>query len=123
MINFTKKWNGVPVEDYGCVMSKQAKSFATSFRNMVKKNVPDGCTVKIQAGHYFVSGFVTSPEGKTVYVSYSIPRMETPVDCYANDPMFGVLIRYAKDDNDFTGGQNHFCSLNDLPNAITAMLA
>ena len=118
-----KKWNGKAVEDMGAYMSKEAKSFVTAFRNMLKRELtPLGIeVVSITAGHYDLSGFCKK-DGKYVYVSYSIPRWGKRIDFSDCSCMNGVLYRTAKDDRDFHGGSNHFSDIYGLPKAIATML-
>ena len=62
-----------------------------------------GCTnFQMNYGFYFFSGFFTSPSGQAYYFSCDDVRW------------FGytqLLIRTAKDYNDFTGGSNQFCGI------------
>lgn len=60
MEKFKKNWNHRAVEDHGCYMSKEAKSFVTAFRNMLKRELgPAGFNVvNIKAGHYDLDGFI-----------------------------------------------------------------
>ena len=119
MQEFADKWNGVRVQDDGCLMSGEARQFVTQFRNALKKDLPDA-EIAVQPGHYDLYGFV-SANGHTVYISYNIPRHGLPVncnDCGAN----GILYRTAKNTRDYTGGPNHFCGFLDLPGNLRRML-
>lgn len=116
MEKFEKKWDGKAVEDDGCYMSKEARSFVTGFRNMLKREFPDS-DVKISAGHYDLHGFVIQ-DGLTEYVSYSIPRYGEAIDFGKTGAHYGVLYRSAKGLKDFHGGHNHFASLREFPEAL-----
>ncbi len=123
MKNF-KKYDGKSMEDWGCYMSEEAKGFVRAFKNYLKRNLP-GCTLEgFRPNHYDTSGFVTKPDGKVVYVSYSLNRRGG--DCVADfadsSCMNGVLYRTARDTRDYTGGQNHFTSINRMAEAILALL-
>lgn len=78
MKTFMKNWNGRAVEDNGCYMSKEAKSFVTAMKNMLKRKLtPYGINVlSLKPNHYDCSGFLEK-DGYYVYISYSIPRMVT----------------------------------------------
>ena len=59
MKTFKKKWDRVAVEDDGTCMSKEAKSFVTAFRNMLKRELADlNPTITIKPGHYYLFGMV-----------------------------------------------------------------
>ena len=57
-----KKWNGKAIEDTGAYMSKEAISFCTAFKNMLKREGKKYGfePVNVTKGHYFVSGFAKS---------------------------------------------------------------
>lgn len=112
MKTFEKKWNGVAVEDRGSEMSREAKSFVTAFKNMLKRELKDMGVevVNITPGHYDLSGMIKINE-KYLYISYDIPRWGVSVDF---DRPRGVLYRPAKDAHDWYGGRNRFCSIRNL---------
>lgn len=60
MQKFKKNWDGRSVEDWGCYMSKEANSFVTAFRNMLKRELePKGFKiVSIKPGHYELYGYI-----------------------------------------------------------------
>ena len=69
MDKFLKKWNGKAIEDDGAYMSKEAMSFVTAFRNMLKRELGDKYDiVQLKAGHYCLSGFIEH-NGIYIYVS------------------------------------------------------
>ena len=117
MKTFKKKWDRVSVEDDGTCMSKEAKSFVTAFRNMLKRELADlNPTITIKPGHYYLFGMV-EVGGKYLYVNYEIPRWRSHIDM-SRSGVDGVLYRPAKHDKDWTGGNNRFTSIQDLPGAI-----
>jgi len=60
------------------------------------------CTdIQMNYGFYYFSGFFTSPNGQVYYFSCSDVR---------HYPYDTILIRTAKDYNDYTGGINNFVS-------------
>lgn len=120
METFKKKWNGVAVEDCGTYMSKEAKSFVTAFRNMLKRELADlNPTITISPNHYDLSGMIEIG-GKFLYVSYNIPRWGDRID-FSESGLNGVLYRPAKHAKDWRGGRNRFCSILKLPDQIRAI--
>lgn len=100
-------------------MSKEAKSFVTAMRNMLKRELApyDINVLSLKPNHYDCSGFLEK-NGYYVYISYSIPRYGDRINFSASGAGNGVLYREAKNEKDFTGGHNHFCALEDLPNFL-----
>lgn len=123
MNTFMRKWKNACVEDDGAYMSKEAKSFCNSFKKMMQRESlkREYELVSVNVGHYYLSGFVKK-DNLFVYFSYNIPRYGECVDFYTRDCHNGCLVRYAKNEKDFTGGQNSFCSLGSLPYTLGIML-
>ena len=84
----------------------QFKSFATQFRNDMKKLLSElGATnPKFSTGHFYMSGFFTAKTGQIYYLSLSDERF------FKLHPM---LLRQAKAYDDYTGGSNGFIPLDD----------
>lgn len=116
-----KKWNGRVIEDLGCYMSEEGKSFARAFKNMLKRELSgDGIEVTdFHIGHYDFSGFLMK-NGAYVYFNYSIPRWGAHIDFHKTGCQ-GVLYRTASGPKDYHGGSNNFCSIYELPQAIRGM--
>ena len=123
MKNFRTKWNGKAVEDCGCYMSKEAKSFVTAFKNMLKRELaPYGVEViGMKPNHYDFSGFLKRGD-KYVYLSYDIPRYGQKIDFDQRGWAGPVLVRTAESDHDYHGGHNNFCSIADTPQEILRLL-
>ncbi len=119
-MNTFKKWNHKTIEDDGCYMSSEAKSFYRGFKNFLKRSFPDAELVGFKPNHYDTSGFIIK-DNKCIYVSHSINR-GLPLDFNANNPMTGVLYRKAKCTTDYTGGTNNFSSMFKLADNIQNML-
>lgn len=121
--NFIKKWHGKGVEDYGGIVSPEFVQFTKDFRaalNGICKAI-NANLVSYSKGHYDLSAFIERDD-RYVYLSFSVPRGEFPVNLDAHDPMRGFLVRTARHAKDFTGGMNHFCSAIDLENNIDRLL-
>ena len=117
------KYQGRVLEDWGCVCSKEFKQFASDIRSFIRSAADKcgGTLARFSTGHYDCSGFIQKG-AHYVYFSYEPTRM-APINLDRSDPMEGVLYRTAKNERDFTGGQNHFTSLTSFETALTAMLA
>lgn len=97
MKTFKKNWNNRIVKDDGCYMSKEAKSFVTAMKNMLKRELtPYGINVlSLNPNHYDCSGFLEK-DGYYVYISYSIPRYGDRINFSASGAGNGVLYREAE---------------------------
>ena len=122
MKNFKVKWNGKSVADEGCYMSKEAKSFVTAFKNMLKRELtPHGIEVlSLKPNHYDCSGFVKMGSNY-VYISYSIPRYGEKINFNKSGILTDVLYRTAKNEKDYRGGHNNFSNIESLPSAIISL--
>ena len=120
-MNKFKKWHGRSVDEGYTSMSEEAKSFVRQFKNFLKRNFPDATLDGFTAGHYFTSGFLTQ-NGVCVYISYDIPRYNTPLDFCESGARFGVLYRLAKNTKDYTGGPNNFSSMFELVENLQAFI-
>lgn len=121
MSNFLKKYDAQSVEDDSVVMSTEAKIFCKDFVSVLRTELGSDYQIRAKAGHYSVSGFVIGKDdGRCIYVAYSIPRMEMPIDVSAKDAMNGVLYREAASPEDYNGGTNHFTSLRMMAYDILA---
>ena len=122
MKTFKKKWNNRSIEDAGAWMSKEGRSFAMCFYNMLKRTLkPHGIAIsKFTIGHYYVSGFLADDPDDEIYVyfSYSIPRGGLPVQFNDTRLMNSVLYRTAENINDCTGGTNNYSSIEDFPESV-----
>ena len=125
--SFKNKYQFTTIEDDGCYMSEEAKKFAREFKsalsNELKKDT--NCEItKFQIGHYDLFAFVYNRDTqKYCYIDYSIPRWGEYVDLDNRGCLKGFLVRTAKNDNDYTGGSNHFANITELKNLIVKLVA
>lgn len=128
ILPFVRKWNGRTLEDAGCYVSKDYKSFQTAFINAMKKIAEDlgGEVVGANKGHYDISGFIQVGE-KFIYFNYDTslcPGGRTHIwlkdtsSCW----MQPLLIRTAKHAKDYTGGCNNYASFVDCQQLIERLL-
>jgi hypothetical protein len=93
------------------------KSFARKFKNDLSKEVSKvGAKIaSYNVGHFYVSGFIQLPSGNLLY--FSLPDVRE-WSMYSNH--FGqLLVRTAKHLKDFTGGNNTYCSLDEIEGHIS----
>ena len=99
-----------PDRDY---LSFQRK-YINYLRSICKEN--DWILVKANKSHYFFSAFIKDVYGLCVYISISDVRF------WKNEWYNNVLIRDAKDENDYHGGRNNYIELPHLPQKIKSLL-
>lgn len=94
----------------GCYTGDDYKSFQTKYinylRSMCKQN--HWHLVNVGRNHYCFSAFIKSAENKCVYVSISDVRF------FTNEWYNNILIRKAKNEQDYYGGFNHRTTLKEL---------
>lgn len=121
MKNF-KKWNKKNIEDWGSVMSDDGKAFYKAFKGYLKRSFPDAEIIGFKPNHYNAFGFVKYND-KYIYISHNIDRYRCHVDFDDTSTLYGVLYRTAKNEKDYTGGRNHFTSINCLVDEVNDLLA
>ena len=94
----------------GCYTGDDYKSFQTKYinflRSMCKQN--HWQLVNVGRNHYCFSAFIKSAENKCVYLSISDVRF------FTNEWYSNILIRTAKNEQDYYGGFNHRTTLKEL---------
>ena len=125
--SFIKKWNGRTLQDDGCYVSKEYKSFQTAFINAMKKIAAElgGEVVNASKGHYDVSGFIRVGDSY-IYFSYDTSLCDggrthiilKPNNCWLEP----LLIRTAKSDRDYTGGCNNYAPFSQCEQLIRRLL-
>lgn len=116
MINSNLKAYENHVFESGIRNSKDFLRFARLFRNEIRRQLPDGAKLDMcNTGHFYVSGFIER-QGRFVYFSISDVRH------FRNSWYTNILIRQANHNTDFTGGHNHYTSLNNFRVEVTKLL-
>ena len=94
----------------GCYTGDDYKSFQTKYINFLRSICKQNHWQLVNVGrnHYCFSAFIKSAENKCVYVSISDVRFSTN-EWYSN-----ILIRTAKNEQDYYGGFNHRTTLKEL---------
>ena len=90
----------------GCYTGEDYKSFQTKYINYLKTMCSENHWQLVNVGrnHYCFSAFIKSAENKCVYISIYI------------------LIRTAKDEQDYRGGFNHYTTLENLDGKAAELL-
>lgn len=94
----------------GCYTGDDYKSFQTKYINFLRSICKQNHWQLVNVGrnHYCFSAFIKSAENKCVYVSISDVRF------FANEWYNNILIRKAKNEQDYYGGFNHRTTLKEL---------
>lgn len=94
----------------GCYTGDDYKSFQTKYINFLRSICKQNHWQLVNVGrnHYCFSAFIKSAENKCVYVSISDVRF------FTNEWYSKVLIRTAKNEQDYHGGFNHRTTLKEL---------
>lgn len=94
----------------GCYTGEDYKSFQTKYINFLRSICKQNHWQLVNVGrnHYCFSAFIKSAENKCVYISISDVRF------FTNEWYNNILIRTAKNEQDYRGGFNHRTTLKEL---------
>ena len=94
----------------GCYTGEDYKNFQTKYINFLRSICKQNHWQLVNVGrnHYCFSAFIKSAENKCVYVSISDVRF------FTNEWYNNILIRTAKNEQDYHGGFNHRTTLKEL---------
>lgn len=94
----------------GCYTGDDYKSFQTKYINFLRSICKQNHWQLVNVGrnHYCFSAFIKSAENKCVYLSISDVRF------FTNEWYNNILIRTAKNEQDYYGGFNHRTTLKEL---------
>lgn len=94
----------------GCYTGDDYKSFQTKYINFLRSICKQNHWQLVNVGrnHYCFSAFIKSAENKCVYLSISDVRF------FTNEWYNNILIRTAKNEQDYHGGFNHRTTLKEL---------
>ncbi len=102
----------------GCYTGDDYKTFQTKYINFLKAICKQNHWQLVNVGrnHYCFSAFIKSAENKCVYVSISDVRY------FSNEWYDHILIRTAKDEQDYRGGFNNYTTLDGLEGVVADLL-
>ena len=117
-IAFYRKWHGVPLEDWGWVVSPEYRGFQRAFKNLFKKIADDlgGEVVNFIASHYDEDVFIRRGD-KYVNILHrnQLFNRSTPW-------LKSWCIRTAASATDYHGGTNNWVDYVSLVNEIDRLL-
>ncbi|MFW6124370.1 MAG: hypothetical protein ACOC5G_04030 [Acidobacteriota bacterium] len=100
----------------GATTGEDFRVFSRLFKKFVKNNLPDGAELAdFLDGHYFLSGFIKR-DNNFIYFSISDVRH------FPKSWIDNILIRTAKDENDYTGGSNCYTTLDKFKRDVDELL-
>ena len=102
----------------GSYTGEDYRTFQTKYINYLKAICHENHWQLVNVGknHYCFSAFIKSAENKCIYISISDVR-------YFTNEWYGhILIRTAKDEQDYRGGFNHYTTLEALPTKAAELL-
>ncbi len=102
----------------GCYTGDDYKSFQTKYINYLKTMCKENhwSLVNVGKNHYCFSAFIKSSENRCVYISISDVRY------FSNEWYDHILIRTAKSEVDYSGGFNHYTTLDKLTGMAAELL-
>ncbi len=102
----------------GYYVGEDYKTFQTTYVNYLKSICYNNCwrLVNVGKNHYCFSAFIMSAKNKCVYISISDVRY------FQNDWYNHILVRTAKNEQDYRGGFNHFTTLDKLELKVAELL-
>ena len=114
MINMNK-WKNVAMES-SSGLTKQFAQFARDYKKAIKESATDFELATYYRGHFYISGFLKHKEtGKLIYFSTSEIRNS---NCWLDR----ILVRTAKDLQDYSGGANNFTALDSLNSTASKLV-
>lgn len=122
MTNKLKRWIGFNFDDNqtfekppreGTGESDEMKQFFKDLKSDLKKTLgKQGIQIqRMKPNYYDVSVVVTDGNGQFAYISFGNMR-------WTNQWDQGILVRTMKHEKDWTGGLNHWCSYEQIPDQI-----
>ena len=102
----------------GCYTGDDYKSFQKKYINYLKAICKENHWQLVNVGknHYCFSAFIKSSENRCVYISISDVRY------FSNEWYDHILIRTAKNEVDYSGGFNHYTTLDNLTSMAAELL-
>ena len=118
---FYTKWQNSILTDAAVYTSKEYRQFQTALIREISNyaKAVDATVVSNIKGHYDTSCFV-GRNGKFVYINHSSGSCRRAGGVRIDLDSF--LIRTAKHEKDYTGGNNRFCHLSKLQSMIDELL-
>lgn len=100
-----------------CGKSSQYVECARDFKRVLTKIFGAEYNIELKIGHFDFYGFI-SKDNKYCY--FSVGDLRT--DILGRNTFDRILYRSAKDNKDYTGGSNNYCSCEEFENCVKRML-
>ena len=102
----------------GVYTGKDYKTFQTKYINYLRSlcKLNGWELVNVGRNHYCFTAFIRDESGKHVYLSISDVRF------FNNEWYYHILIRTAKNEQDYRGGFNNYTTLEKLPAKAAELL-
>ena len=111
-----RKYKGKTIEDYGGITSPQYKEFENDYYLFLKAMCKaHNWQLKMNKNHYEFSVVIKRDDGQFVYVSICDVRY------FKDEWNKRVLYRTMKHEKDWSGGSNHYASINELEKGIESI--
>lgn len=118
MKRFIKEYDGKGIEDCGSYTSKEFDSFSRKFKNALKRSISNDCRIiNYSKGHYYISTFIEY-HNHYLYLMFYVPRGGYPINFTKFNYSDGICYRIAKNEKDYQGESNRWCTMAELPDAI-----
>lgn len=117
-ITFYKKYNTRFLQDDGGFVSEEYHQFQKGLYADLKKTAKKigAEIIKKNYGHYYESFFFKKND-QFIYVNHE--DINRTLISFDKSNFF--LVRYAKDENDYRGGTNQYCSFLELEDKLSQM--
>lgn len=120
--DFISRWHGRRLEDWGCTVSKEFKTFQQAFQREVKRMAAEvGATpVNASNGHYDMRGFV---ERDGLYVYYSYSNLDRTLVDLKGERGLVFMMRSASGPKDYSGDANNHVAFTEFTETMERLLA
>ena len=111
-----RAWLGYGFES-SCGLTEEFALFARAYKKHIANLLGNGFSLMAWSrGHFEVSGFIENEQtGRLAY--FSCPDVRAWPDEWYNN----ILVRTAKNEKDYTGGPNNYCTLDTFLEAVTRL--
>lgn len=97
-------------------LNEEAKLFLRRYRDYLKKLWSGTYEIDVRKEYYYLYATVKSVDGKFVYISISDIRY------WQDEWATSILIRTMKDENDHSGGPNHYTNISRLKEDVINLM-
>lgn len=107
-----KKWRNYKFES-SCYITKEFLSFSRAFKKYITKGLDvDSELIGWSIGHFYVSGFIKKENNYVYFSTFDVRYF----DWYDK-----ILVRTAKHEKDYIGGQNNYTNMENFHRSIQSL--